>query len=64
MGTDLALQQSGSAPSRELTYAAAIAKSLDLAQDLTARYVETREKAFSVAAAAAAKTARDLQAAQ
>ena len=64
MGANNELAQSGQPRDRGLTFAAAVADTLDLAQSHTASYLETRDKAFHTAAASAAQSARQLLAAQ
>ncbi|MHB1284798.1 MAG: hypothetical protein ACYCZI_13125 [Metallibacterium scheffleri] len=64
MATNNALQQSGQAPDRGLTFASCIAQTLDLAQSDTAAYLDTHDKSFQVAASGAANSALALMAAQ
>jgi len=54
------LQRRGNAPDRKLLLAAAISKSLDLAQSLIGFYLDTHDKAFWVSASQAAQSARQL----
>ncbi len=61
---NLALQRSGLPKSRELIFAASIAETLNLARAHTDAYLDTGDKAFSLAAANSARLARDLMAAQ
>ena len=64
MEANSVLVQSGQPIDRGLTFAAAVADTLDLAQAHTVAYLQTRDKAFHTAAATAAQSARQLLAAQ
>lgn len=64
MSANLALQSSGQPRSRDLVFAASIADSLNLARAHTNAYLDTGDKAFSLAASNAARLARDLMASQ
>lgn len=61
---NLALLTQGHKEDRGLTYAAAIADTLDLALRHTRTYLYTRDRAFKVAASAAMQSSRALSAAQ
>lgn len=54
----------GNPPDRQLLLAASICKALDLAQELTANYLDTRDKIFWSTAVQAAQSARNMQAKQ
>jgi hypothetical protein len=64
LGANVALLGSGRSPDRQLLLAAAICKSLDLAQSLTAHFLDTGDKVFWSVAVQAAQSARNLQAKQ
>lgn len=62
MGANLKLQQKSGAADRHLLVAAAVAKTLDLAQSLTGHFLETRDRVFMSSAVTVAQTARTIQA--
>lgn len=64
LAANIELLKRGNPPDRQLLLAASICKALNLAQELTANYLDTRDKIFWSTAVQAAQSARNMQARQ
>ena len=64
LAANIELLKRGNPPDRQLLLAASICKALNLAQELTANYLDTRDKIFWSTAVQAAQPARNMQARQ